>query len=84
MARNVREFTACVGMLGLTGADANGARLLQLLEECGIDTSGYAEEWRGAKPKVEIALAEFEHLQLLALAPTATAHPRQLDLAIAA
>src|SRR3954471_15155809 len=40
VARNVREFTACVGMLGLTGADANGARLLQLLEECGIDTSG--------------------------------------------
>src|SRR5438309_10502821 len=37
VARNIREFTAGVAMTGLTGADAHGARLLQLLDECGID-----------------------------------------------
>src|SRR4051812_753800 len=40
VARNVREFTAAVAMVGLTGADANGAQLVRLLDECGINTSG--------------------------------------------
>src|SRR4051812_43662772 len=40
VARNVREFTDAVAMLGLTGADSNGERLLQLLRDCGIDTAG--------------------------------------------
>jgi D-glycero-beta-D-manno-heptose-7-phosphate kinase len=44
VARNVREFTAAVAMIGLTGADAHGARLLQLLEECGIDTAGVQQD----------------------------------------
>jgi D-glycero-beta-D-manno-heptose-7-phosphate kinase len=44
VARNVREFTAAVAMLGLTGADANGKRLLQLLNECGIDTGGIQQD----------------------------------------
>src|SRR3954464_8638337 len=35
VARNIREFTAGGAMIGLTGADAHGARLLQLLDECG-------------------------------------------------
>src|SRR4051812_3496704 len=44
VARNIREFTAGVAMIGLTGADAHGARLLQLLDECGIDTSGVQQD----------------------------------------
>src|SRR5436309_12237526 len=31
-------------MIGLTGADAQGARLLQLLDECGIDTAGVQQD----------------------------------------
>src|SRR3954469_1494776 len=44
VARNVREFTAPVAMLGITGQDAYGGRLLQLLGECGIDTSGVQQD----------------------------------------
>jgi rfaE bifunctional protein kinase chain/domain len=44
VARNVREFTADVAMLGLTGADPQGERLLQLLGECGIDTAGVQQD----------------------------------------
>jgi rfaE bifunctional protein kinase chain/domain len=44
VARNIREFTAGIAMIGLTGADAHGARLLQLLDECGIDTSGVQQD----------------------------------------
>jgi D-beta-D-heptose 7-phosphate kinase/D-beta-D-heptose 1-phosphate adenosyltransferase len=40
VARNVREFAASVAAIGVVGADAHGARLLELLEECGIDTGG--------------------------------------------
>src|SRR5881397_3256207 len=39
VARNVREFTAAVAVLGLIGADAYATRLLQFLDECGIDTT---------------------------------------------
>jgi D-glycero-beta-D-manno-heptose-7-phosphate kinase len=44
VARNVREFTAGVGIIGLTGADAPGAQLLELLEACGIDTAGVQQD----------------------------------------
>ena len=44
VARNVREFTEAVAMLGVTGADASGTQLLHLLEECGIDTSGIQQD----------------------------------------
>jgi rfaE bifunctional protein kinase chain/domain len=44
VARNVREFTAAVAVIGLTGADPHGARLVQLLRECGIDTSGVQQD----------------------------------------
>lgn len=44
VARNVREFTAPVAVLGLAGADPYGARLLTLLGECGIDTSGVQQD----------------------------------------
>jgi D-beta-D-heptose 7-phosphate kinase/D-beta-D-heptose 1-phosphate adenosyltransferase len=40
VARNLREFTAGVALMGLAGADAAGDRLLGLLESAGIDTSG--------------------------------------------
>lgn len=38
VARNLREFTTRAGVLGLTGNDAAGTRLRELLEAGGIDT----------------------------------------------
>jgi rfaE bifunctional protein kinase chain/domain len=40
VARNLREFTGSVAVMGRVGTDAHGRRLLELLEGCGIDTSG--------------------------------------------
>src|SRR5579864_123305 len=39
VARNLREFTAHVSLMGLAGVDAAGGRLLELLKSAGIDTS---------------------------------------------
>ena len=44
VARNLREFTAGVALMGLAGADAAGDRLLGLLQDAGIDTSGVQRE----------------------------------------
>jgi D-beta-D-heptose 7-phosphate kinase/D-beta-D-heptose 1-phosphate adenosyltransferase len=40
VARNVREFTDGVAVMGVTGADSHGRQLLDLLEASGIETSG--------------------------------------------
>ena len=40
VARNVREFTDRVAVMGVAGADSHGRQLLDLLEGSGIDTSG--------------------------------------------
>jgi len=40
VARNLKEFTAHVAIVGLTGKDAAGERLLGLLAAAGIDTAG--------------------------------------------
>jgi rfaE bifunctional protein kinase chain/domain len=40
VARNLKEFTVHVALMGLAGTDAAGARLFGLLETVGIDTSG--------------------------------------------
>src|SRR5437868_11720641 len=40
VTRNVREFTAGVSMMGLTGTDSPGRRLVELLRNSGVDTSG--------------------------------------------
>lgn len=40
VARNLREFTGHADLLGIVGADSAGTRLLQLLDERGIGTSG--------------------------------------------
>jgi len=40
VARNVREFTDKVAVMGVTGVDSHGRQLLDLLEGSGIDTSG--------------------------------------------
>jgi rfaE bifunctional protein kinase chain/domain len=40
VARNAREFTEHVAVVGLAGADVAGERLIELLEKSGIDTSG--------------------------------------------
>ncbi len=44
VARNLREFTPGVAVLGAAGADAPGNRLLQLLNRSGIDTSGIQQD----------------------------------------
>jgi D-beta-D-heptose 7-phosphate kinase/D-beta-D-heptose 1-phosphate adenosyltransferase len=40
VARNVRELAGQVILLGATGDDEHGRRLVRILEEAGIDTSG--------------------------------------------
>src|SRR5450432_2290278 len=40
VVRNVREFTHRVSVMGLAGTDSAGRRLLELLENSGVDTSG--------------------------------------------
>ncbi len=40
VARNIREFTPHVAVVGLAGNDPAGCRLLELLRGCGIDTAG--------------------------------------------
>lgn len=40
VARNLKEFTNHVAIMGLAGKDPSGDRLLSLLAEAGIDTSG--------------------------------------------
>jgi len=40
VARNLREFTGHVAIMGLAGNDAEGDRLLGLLASAGIDTAG--------------------------------------------
>ena len=40
VARNLREFTADVAVVGMAGNDPDGRRLLELLCGCGIDTGG--------------------------------------------
>jgi D-beta-D-heptose 7-phosphate kinase/D-beta-D-heptose 1-phosphate adenosyltransferase len=39
VARNVRELGAAVRVAGIAGADAQGARLIELLDAAGIDTT---------------------------------------------
>jgi rfaE bifunctional protein kinase chain/domain len=39
VARNVREFTPAAAVMGVSGADTHGRRLLELLAASGIDTS---------------------------------------------
>ncbi|MFN2477144.1 MAG: bifunctional heptose 7-phosphate kinase/heptose 1-phosphate adenyltransferase [Chthoniobacterales bacterium] len=44
VARNLREFTASVGVAGVIGADRGGRELRRLLEEQGINTAGVIED----------------------------------------
>ena len=44
VARNLREFTAGVAVMGLTGTDAHGQQLLGLLRASGIDTVGALQD----------------------------------------
>lgn len=53
------KFTAATGIV--------------LQPNCGIDTSAYADQWRGTSPKVEIVLAEF-------VKPVPAAKAGQLDM----
>jgi hypothetical protein len=36
---------------------------IELSHSCGIDTSGYAEEWRGVAPRTEVVLADFHEVR---------------------
>jgi rfaE bifunctional protein kinase chain/domain len=40
VVRNLREFTRGVSVMGLAGTDPSGRRLVELLENSGVDTSG--------------------------------------------
>jgi len=44
VARNIREFTPHVAVMGMAGADAYGDRLVKLLHNSGIDTSGVLQD----------------------------------------
>lgn len=44
VARNLREFTGDVAVVGLVGRDDYGLRLRQLLHEQGIDTAGLVQD----------------------------------------
>jgi D-beta-D-heptose 7-phosphate kinase/D-beta-D-heptose 1-phosphate adenosyltransferase len=44
VARNIREFTPSAHIAGIAGADAHGARLLELLRAAGIHTSGVQQD----------------------------------------
>jgi D-beta-D-heptose 7-phosphate kinase/D-beta-D-heptose 1-phosphate adenosyltransferase len=44
VARNLREFTAGVALMGLAGSDSAGDRLLSLLEAAGIETAAIQRE----------------------------------------
>jgi D-glycero-beta-D-manno-heptose-7-phosphate kinase len=44
VARNLREFTGNILVMGLAGKDAAGQRLLDLLHTAGIDTAGVLED----------------------------------------
>jgi D-glycero-beta-D-manno-heptose-7-phosphate kinase len=44
VARNVREFTLHIRVLGRAGADRYGCQLRELLDGCGIDTSGVQQD----------------------------------------
>src|ERR1017187_6152451 len=44
VARNVREFSSHVTVLGIAGADQSGRRLLDLLQAAGIDTSAVQQD----------------------------------------
>jgi rfaE bifunctional protein kinase chain/domain len=44
VARNLREFTPAVAVMGLVGSDPHGCRLLDLLRSAGIDTAGVQQD----------------------------------------
>ena len=44
VARNLREFTPAVSLMGMAGTDAHGQKLCRLLAECGIDTAAVQQE----------------------------------------
>ena len=44
VARNLREFTPHVALMGVAGADGHGLRLIDLLRDSGIDTSGVQQD----------------------------------------
>jgi D-glycero-beta-D-manno-heptose-7-phosphate kinase len=44
VVRNVREFTREVSVMGLAGTDSAGRRLVELLENSGVDTSGIQQD----------------------------------------
>jgi D-glycero-beta-D-manno-heptose-7-phosphate kinase len=52
VARNLREFTGDTAVMGLTGTDAPGERLRELLDRAGIDTRGVLRD-RGATTTVK-------------------------------
>ena len=44
VVRNVREFTAHVSLMGMAGTDPPGMRLVELLKNSGVETSGVQQD----------------------------------------
>jgi rfaE bifunctional protein kinase chain/domain len=44
VVRNVREFTPHVSVMGMAGTDAPGVRLVELLKNSGVETSGVQQD----------------------------------------
>lgn len=53
---------------------------IDLKPNCGIDCSVWADDWRGAKPKVEIAIADYAEARSLRLPAPLAANDDQADL----
>jgi len=62
VARNLREFTPHVAVMGMVGTGAHGGRLLALLGEAGIDTSAVL---RGAAPTIVKSRIIARHQQVV-------------------
>lgn len=83
VARNLREFTERVSVMGLSGADAYGDRLRALLTESGIESSGVQRD-AGAVTTVKTRViarnqqvVRVDRERPAALTPEQFAHARQ-------
>ncbi len=81
VARNLREFTGHVTVLGIAGNDPQGCRLMGLLQECGINTSPVLREGRystAVKSRIiarnqQVVRVDREHVAPLSATLTASA-----------
>jgi D-glycero-beta-D-manno-heptose-7-phosphate kinase len=83
VARNVREFTAQVALLGLVGSDPAGRRLLDLLRHSGIETSPVLEDPGAPTTMKTRIIARNQQVVRVDRERPLSLTPAQTDLAIA-